>query len=426
MAGLPWPTSSYGLSSSPSASNKVKIYKISTGLSFGEFSSSLITWQHNRPNHVLNPIRDLGGHQLWRNPSGYSRHVWYKTVDSVGTHKVGTGLTYFAKDSPIWPGSAWNAILTANKNEMFSTEKPNVLSPYYTNAKAKAKTKALSDLASHKASMGENLAEMSKTIDSLADIARQVADVVKFYKDLRGARFGRISRLTARRLKELVKNGTIEKRLANAWLSYWYGFRPLYLDGKGLLELIPEYYNSPLLVHGRGRSMEQKLYPYVVDAPDTFFTPKLTVQDSSLLRVNCSLTGKVRAADGNILRTLNRAGLVNPVSLAWELVPFSFCVDWIIPVGETLDAFTAPIGLEFQGGSVTTSYQRTIRVNPHSSMIMSGGLAETSIRSFGFDREVLGSFPTPEFYEKTFFTGASRWATIAALISNLTRDIRYK
>jgi hypothetical protein len=41
----------------------------------------------------------------------------------------------------------------------------------------------------------------------------------------------------------------------------------------------------------------------------------------------------------------SRLGLINPASVAWELVPFSFVVDWFTGFGSYLDSFTELAGL---------------------------------------------------------------------------------
>jgi hypothetical protein len=40
----------------------------------------------------------------------------------------------------------------------------------------------------------------------------------------------------------------------------------------------------------------------------------------------------------------SRMGLVNPLSIAWEVVPFSFVVDWFLPVGNFLENLTSLAG----------------------------------------------------------------------------------
>lgn len=51
-------------------------------------------------------------------------------------------------------------------------------------------------------------------------------------------------------------------------------------------------------------------------------------------------------------------GLLDPLTLAWELIPFSFVVDWFLPVGTYLSQLTALNGLTLMNGftSYTTDY----------------------------------------------------------------------
>lgn len=49
----------------------------------------------------------------------------------------------------------------------------------------------------------------------------------------------------------------------------------------------------------------------------------------------------------------NKLGLVNPQYWAWDATPWSFIVDWWLPVGKFLNSFTATVGLSFLDASVT-------------------------------------------------------------------------
>jgi hypothetical protein len=61
------------------------------------------------------------------------------------------------------------------------------------------------------------------------------------------------------------------------------------------------------------------------------------------------------------LAQLNGTGLLNPALLYWELMPYSFVVDWFIPVGDVLASLTAGLGLEgCVGGLVYVSEQSWI------------------------------------------------------------------
>jgi len=102
---------------------------------------------------------------------------------------------------------------------------------------------------------------------------------------------------------------------------------------------------------------------------------------------------------------LNRLGLLNPVSLAWELVSWSFVVDWVVPIGPMFQALTAPAGLSFVDGTVSVrasanaelenwlgtidgpEYKRTLEQHASASWIYEG-----------YQRSTLSGWPLPGVY----------------------------
>lgn len=59
---------------------------------------------------------------------------------------------------------------------------------------------------------------------------------------------------------------------------------------------------------------------------------------------------------------LARLGLVSPASVVWELVPWSFVIDWFLPVGKMIEAASANWGQQFLGGSWSckTEFTKTV------------------------------------------------------------------
>jgi hypothetical protein len=53
------------------------------------------------------------------------------------------------------------------------------------------------------------------------------------------------------------------------------------------------------------------------------------------------------------LSTASELGLTNPLAVAWELVPFSFVVDWALPIGSFLNQIDASVGWTFVTASLT-------------------------------------------------------------------------
>jgi hypothetical protein len=47
---------------------------------------------------------------------------------------------------------------------------------------------------------------------------------------------------------------------------------------------------------------------------------------------------------------LKQIGFNNPISLAWEVLPYSFVLDWFLPIGDFLDGLNRWKGLQFVSG----------------------------------------------------------------------------
>lgn len=77
----------------------------------------------------------------------------------------------------------------------------------------------------------------------------------------------------------------------------------------------------------------------------------------------CSGTVTVTVAAGYSVSNpniwlLERAGLLNPALVAWDLVPGSFLLNWFGNFGQILGSITDFKGLTFDNESVTSTYQR--------------------------------------------------------------------
>jgi len=54
--------------------------------------------------------------------------------------------------------------------------------------------------------------------------------------------------------------------------------------------------------------------------------------------------------DNHLKAFLAQTGFTNPINLAWEVLPYSFVVDWFIPIGPYLESLSAWDGLVFLDG----------------------------------------------------------------------------
>lgn len=132
----------------------------------------------------------------------------------------------------------------------------------------------------------------------------------------------------------------------------------------------------------------------------------------------CKLVLRYRVAS-ELTSFLAQTGFTNPINLAWEVLPFSFVVDWFLPIGPWLETLSAWNGLEFVGGSQTlftrgwthlsVDYQGPCRfiVNDQGIWVKHSRFSQEVVL---LDRSTLGGFPTqtlPTFKNPLSVTHAS-------------------
>lgn len=189
--------------------------------------------------------------------------------------------------------------------------------------------------------------------------------------------------------------------IPNSWLALQYGWIPALADVKGAFDEMKRVDSDGVsmryTVHGRSSVSTSIVKPAQWLGPGShmsfnFGKVKLQVDDTvgSFVRLDFYM-------DNPMLHELQSIGLVNPVQLAWNLVPYSFVADWFLPVGDYLQAWTAPLGLAFLGGSISNLRKRKVSINqftPDPGMYwatVTGGRVE----NVSFSRTVLSTFPGP-------------------------------
>lgn len=121
---------------------------------------------------------------------------------------------------------------------------------------------------------------------------------------------------------------------ANLWLEYHFGWSPLINDIHSAVKVLSSVPPS-FKIRGRGRSRE----PFTVKTGNS--TTYIQADVNYICATECG--GEVFVSNPN-LALANQMGFINPLTVAWELVPFSFLVDWFLPVGDFLNSFTDLLG----------------------------------------------------------------------------------
>lgn len=207
-----------------------------------------------------------------------------------------------------------------------------------------AVTKCLLQLADQKVNLGESLATIVQSFRLVQEPATALVNGIRqVYTDKS------LRPYLSKSLRDLNREGPL-KASARKYLEYVYGWRPLMQDIHDVMQLAKEANKSPLLLNARAKATRASVSN---GSYDNFSTKTITAFNGVEIvdRVSCSIWARIDP-DYSGSRALNQLGLLNPLSLAWELVPFSFVVDWILPIGGVLNAYTAPAGLKFVDGSI--------------------------------------------------------------------------
>lgn len=347
-------------------------------------------WQ--RENYTKNPVITKAGIYPWRNPSNYMRLIADYKYSPCQLNKTVPYGTKGATDSITYMG--YYDITVAHVNSLWTYpvggggSNPSIL----VAESARAKTECLLKLQGDKVNIGTALAESLQSYDMLVDAYKSLGKLLLAVKhrrlpskkDLIGSLIG----------KRNLKNGHESLGVANGLLQVKYGWMPLMMDLKGLYDEFVDSTAAPPIISAK-RVITSDWSDSSVNSVWINRSQTMKVQNT------CEIWARLTA---EFMAQASSHGLANPLSLAWELVPYSFVVDWAMPIGNTLAAISAPAGLTFVGGYVAQRMEGSVsadRPNP-SGYIGNGVRCEADY--FYYSRTKLDGFPRPDVYVKSPFS----------------------
>jgi hypothetical protein len=147
----------------------------------------------------------------------------------------------------------------------------------------------------------------------------------------------------AAKVKRTTKGVDISKIISEVWLEMRYGWRPLLFDiadineairrlQMGVEDPLQRAYASDSSMSSDSRTFTEKRM--LIGAANADFN-----SCSCSVRSTTSVEYKLHASVG-LQVTTRETTLADPVVTAWELVPFSFILDWFITIGDMLAAFS--------------------------------------------------------------------------------------
>lgn len=190
----------------------------------------------------------------------------------------------------------------------------------------------LIDRLHDKASLLVTLAERREAADML------VSRLVSLAATIRHARKGNITKAVRTLFGNDPKGRPLKSgSVSGTHLEIQYGWGPTIADIHSILEVLDSDYPSAKIT-GRGRS----------GGSTSRGGGDYNWEFEGVRYYTCRKTAYV-SVENPLLYRLNQAGVINPLTVAWELVPFSFVIDWFVPVGNWLAAQSDFVGLNVVG-----------------------------------------------------------------------------
>lgn len=261
------------------------------------------------------------------------------------------------------PGDLEDSFACYVKPDGISGVEHNVFSPWRvvgSSLQENAVNKALSsfkDSLGESAEMAVNWAERQQSINM---IAKRSSQMYRAAKAIRSFRFGDLNDVfreaTGRsknftRISRADQKRNLAKATSDLWLEWHFGAEPLIKDVRNAMSAVIDP-NLLGKIVGRGHVKDVLSYT-------TTHTYTKAVSDHNM-SIRASVNAYVKVSSPELYMA-NRLGFLNPLGIAWELVPFSFVIDWFVNVSDVLKDINPYAGLEITRASYTVKTVDNLR-----------------------------------------------------------------
>lgn len=276
-------------------------------------------YREDRPISAHSPRDSVG----WRAPRPfYHRNLVAHATCSSWKRTPTSG-------SSSWVAAYYDYALWNLKN----TEPGDIWLPDYRYLEDNCITQALLRLKNQRIDLGVAFAERRDTARLFQNKVSGITQSVNDYKKGRPRDWKR------------VKRGAIP----SSWLEVQLGWLPLLSDIHGAAQALAERdaRGNRYVAHVTGRAEARNSSRHFIKSgvsADLGYDVNRTENVRGHVRLDYELSDIV-------LQTLSSLGLTNPLTIAWERLPYSFVVDYLLPIGDWISCLDANLGWSFRGGS---------------------------------------------------------------------------
>lgn len=220
--------------------------------------------------------------------------------------------------------------------------------------------------------LGTTLAEIKQSKEM---ITARLELLVRFTKAVRGYRFQDAFHLLGMHKKIAQRDAWLRQTrvrrsaqaFGNNWLEFHFGWSPLIDDIKQAMEVLTGGLPDSKI---RVRHKDEERILTWTPAP----TPSYISKDEVETRHYQEQMGADIGVSNPNIWLANRLGLINPLALAWEVVPFSFVVDWFANLNDVIASYSDFYGLTIKNAYTSSLKRVTYRSKRYQQ---SSGFSET-------------------------------------------------
>lgn len=188
------------------------------------------------------------------------------------------------------------------------------------------------------ASLGITIAQYQQAMNM---VGGRLATLLGVARNLKKGNFRKAARMLNLGNKTTAAH---RRKPADWWLEYTFGWTPLIQDVHSAIAVLQSD-PPPLTVRSGGFSEWDETRFLGPDFP--------AHRTQGIARVR--YRADIRCSNPN-LYFANQMGLINPAAIVWDGIPFSFVVDWFVPVNRFLNSWTNFVGLELTNYCTTFSH----------------------------------------------------------------------
>jgi hypothetical protein len=195
------------------------------------------------------------------------------------------------------------------------------------------------DKAYETAEMGLFIAERKEAINLVTGRLSQLELGMEHLLNGRFQSFLRTYNVKPKRKHRKVKWNR-PQQAASLWLEYWLGWAPMIADIFAAIDVLQSDYPKDLKVVETSVIRDSRKGSWGV-----WSNPGFDAGDFDLAAIARVKYQAVMSVTNPALFRANQLGLINPVGIAFELIPLSFILNWFVNVQDFIGSFTDWVGL---------------------------------------------------------------------------------